>query len=77
MNIRRLEKRINELDKEVTEVELLEKVQAKIEEEELRFVDDSLFSYIPLPQYGKGIYKVQLVMTKEIFQECYNRWIKQ
>jgi len=45
-------------------------------EEELRFNDDKLFVYTPLPQYGDGICKVQLVMTKEIFQECYNRWIK-
>ena len=33
MNIRRLEKRINELDKKVTEVELLEKARAKITED--------------------------------------------
>ena len=45
-------------------------------EEELRFDDDKLFAYTPLPQYGDGIYKVQLVMTKEIFQECYKKWIK-
>ncbi len=45
-------------------------------EEELRFDDDKLFAYTPLPQYGDEIYKVQLVMTKEIFQECYKRWIE-
>jgi len=45
-------------------------------EEELRFVDDKLFAYTPLPQYGDGIYKVQLVMTKEIFQECYKKWVE-
>ena len=47
-------------------------------EEKLQFVDDKLFVYTPLPQYDvcSGIYKIQLVMTKEIFQECYKRWIK-
>ena len=45
-------------------------------EEELKFVDDKLFVYTPLLQYGDGICKVQLVMTKEIFQECYKRWVE-
>ena len=45
--------------------------------EELRFDDDKLCAYTPLPQYGDGIYQVQLVMTKDIFQECYKRWIEQ
>ena len=39
--------------------------------EELKFADDKLFVCTPVPPYDKGIYKVQLVMTKEIFQECY------
>lgn len=47
-----------------------------MENEELKFVDDKLFVYTPLPQYGDGICKVQLVMTKEIFQSCYKRWIE-
>lgn len=45
-------------------------------EEELRFIDDKLFVYTPLPLYGDAIYKIQLVMTKEIFQECYKKWIE-
>lgn len=45
-------------------------------EEELRFDDDKLFAYTPLPLYGDGIYNVQLVMTKEIFQECYKKWVE-
>ena len=45
-------------------------------EGKLRFVDDKLFAYTPLPQYGSTIYKIQLVMTKEIFQECYKKWIE-
>lgn len=48
-----------------------------MEKEELDFIDDKLFVYIPLPEYGDGkIYKQQLIMTKEIFQECYKRWIE-
>lgn len=45
-------------------------------EEELKFDDDKLFVCTPLPQYGDGICKVQLVMTKEIFQKCYKMWIE-
>ena len=48
-----------------------------MEKEELDFVDDELFVYIPLPKYGDGrMYKKQLVMTKEVFRECYKRWIE-
>lgn len=42
--------------------------------EELKFVDDKLFVYAPIPGHH-NICKAQLVMTKEIFQECYKRWI--
>ena len=46
-------------------------------EVEFRFEDDKLFVYIPQrSQYGDRIFKVQLVMTKKIFQECYKRWIE-
>ena len=42
----------------------------------LEFVNDELYVYTPLPQYGNDIYEVRLVITKEIFQECYKRWIE-
>ena len=45
-------------------------------EEKLKFIDDKLFVYTPLPIYGDGICEVQLVMTKEIFQECYKKWVE-
>ena len=45
--------------------------------EELRFENDKLYHYVPLPQYGEGIAKKELVMTKEVFIECYNKWIKE
>lgn len=41
-------------------------------EQRLEFQGDKLF----LCTYGEKTCKVQLVMTKEIFQECYKRWIK-
>ena len=47
-----------------------------ITDEYLKFEDDKLYHYYPLPQYGDGICKKDLVMTKEIFIECYKRWIK-
>lgn len=45
-------------------------------EEEIKFIDDKCLAYIPLPEYGEGVYKTQLIMTKEIFQECYKKWIE-
>ena len=45
-------------------------------EAELRFVGDELYRYTLLPQYGGDIYKTELVMTKEIFVECYKHWIE-
>ena len=46
-------------------------------EDELRFIDDDkLICYTPIPNTD-GLCKIQLVMTKEIFQECYKRWIEQ
>ena len=38
--------------------------------------DDVVIRYIPMPEAGENIYKTEVVMTKEIFQECYKRWIK-
>jgi len=38
---------------------------------------DDVVCLTPLPQYGEGISEYELVMTKEIFIECYNRWIKE
>ena len=48
-------------------------------EEKLEFDGDKLFVLTPMPQYSDGkseVHKIQLVMTKEIFQECYKRWIE-
>ena len=42
------------------------------------FDGDELYRNTKLPEevYGKDMYKFSLIMTKEVFQECYNRWIK-
>ena len=44
--------------------------------ETLEFENDTLYRYTPMPQCGEGFYKKELVMTKETFVECHNRWIK-
>ena len=33
------------------------------------------YSVTPVPQYGEGLCEYRLVMTKEIFQEMYKKWI--
>lgn len=48
-----------------------------MKEGELEFVDDKLFVIASLPQYDNMVCQKELVMTKEIFQECYRRWIEQ
>ena len=44
--------------------------------EELVFIDDKLYAVMPLPT-NPDFNVYQLIMTKEIFQECYNQWIPQ
>lgn len=41
---------------------------------ELKIKNDEVYSYYPLSQYGEGVAKKELVMTKEIFLECYKKW---
>ena len=40
--------------------------------------DDVVIKYTPMHGMGKDdyTYKTEVVMTKEIFQECYKRWIE-
>lgn len=38
--------------------------------------DDVVIKYTLMPEIGKDIYKNEIAMTKEIFQECYKRWIE-
>ena len=39
-------------------------------------VDDAVIKYKPMPEIGENIYTPEVVMTKEIFQECYKKWIE-
>ena len=38
--------------------------------------DDVVIRYTPMSEIGKDIYKTEVVMTKDIFQECYKRWVE-
>lgn len=43
---------------------------------EIYFEDDAVVKYTPIFEAGENTYKVEVVMTKEIFQECYRKWIE-
>jgi hypothetical protein len=36
---------------------------------------DNLIKYTPMPEIGENTYKTDIVMTKEIFKECYKKWV--
>ena len=38
--------------------------------------DYAVIKHTPMPEIGEHIYKIEVVMTKEIFQECYKKWIE-
>ena len=46
-------------------------------EVEFKFQNDTLLKYTPLPQYGNGIYQIDIVIDKETFIKCYKEWIKE
>lgn len=37
--------------------------------------DDVVIKYTPMSDIEENIYKTEVVMTKEIFQECYRKWV--
>ena len=37
--------------------------------------DDVVVRFTFMPEFGEGTYQTEVVMTKEIFQECYKKWI--
>ena len=37
---------------------------------------DVVIKYTPIPEVGENFYKTEVVMNKEIFQECYKKWIE-
>ena len=38
--------------------------------------DDVVTRYTPMPEAGENIYRTEVVMSKEIFQECYKKWVE-
>jgi hypothetical protein len=38
--------------------------------------DDVVTKHTPIPEIGENIYKTEVVMTKDIFQQCYKKWIE-
>lgn len=44
-------------------------------EPQIEIKNDKVYVYTPLPEYGKDICRIDLVMTKDIFRECFRQWI--
>ena len=44
--------------------------------EQFEVEGDVVVRYTPMPEIGGNYYKEEVVMTKEIFQECYKKWIE-
>ena len=42
---------------------------------EFGVTDDVVIRITPMLEIGENICKSEVVMTKEIFQECYKKWI--
>lgn len=38
--------------------------------------NDVVLKHTPMPEIGENIYKTEIVMTKEIFQDCYKKWVE-
>lgn len=41
-----------------------------------KVVNDVVIKNTPIPEAGENIYRTEIIMTKEIFQECYKKWIE-
>lgn len=41
-----------------------------------KIIDDTLYIQTPMPEFGGRMYRTEAVMTKEMFRECYKRWIE-
>ena len=39
-------------------------------------VNDVVIKNTPIPEAGENVYRTEIVMTKEIFRECYKKWIE-
>ena len=38
--------------------------------------DDVVIKYTPMPEMGENMYRTEVVMNKEIFRECYKKWVE-
>lgn len=38
--------------------------------------DDVLIKNVPVPEYGQNTYKQEIVLDKETFIKCYEKWVK-
>lgn len=38
--------------------------------------DDAVVKVTHMPEIGENIYKTEVVITKDIFKECYKKWIE-
>ena len=41
-----------------------------------RIVDDTVIKHMPMPEIGENMYRTEIVMTKDIFQECFKKWVE-
>ena len=46
-------------------------------QKEWKIENDEVLLYTPLLQYGNGIYQITPIISKEVFVECYKKWIKE
>ena len=37
---------------------------------------DVVIKYTPMTEIAENTYKTDVVLTKEIFQECYKKWVE-
>ena len=35
-----------------------------------------MIKYTPMPEIGENAYKTEVIMTKEVFKECFKKWVK-
>ena len=39
--------------------------------------DDAVYAYVPRPELGQYVSERHLIITKEVFKQCYDKWIKE
>ena len=46
-----------------------------MEQIEYDIIDDTLYAYIPCKKFGEGCYESKPIINKDVFIECYKRWV--